>query len=309
MRESVCVLMSTYNGEKYVREQIDSILNQKNVEVFICIRDDGSSDSTFEILKSYEEKCSNVLVLQGNNIGAEKSFYELIHYVCEKNFDYLYYAFSDQDDIWENVKLLKAVDCLKQYEPSLPNLYYSNLHVIDENGKFLYDKFSNGYVRNSKKQIMAEICAWGCTCVFNSAALEYMNDMYQKNNDYHDNWITWICAFLGNVYYDNNAYIKYRQHGNNASGQVKKGISFFATQIKKLFFINDMKPVYELRARLFLELYADKMEEADVKKMKLISDYRYNINYKFILLFSNAISSGHFVKELGRRIRIIKNVL
>ena len=89
--------MSTYNGEKYIKTQIDSILEQDYREIFLAIRDDGSTDHTVEILKQYEEKYKNISVKQEENVGVIKSFFELVQN-ADENSDY--YAFSDQDDKW-----------------------------------------------------------------------------------------------------------------------------------------------------------------------------------------------------------------
>lgn len=102
--KSVQVVMSTYNGEKYLKEQIDSILSQEGVDVRLYIRDDGSSDRTTDILASYQEH-KNVKIEKGNNLGFAKSFLTALDECDEAD----YYAFSDQDDVWEKDKLSTAM--------------------------------------------------------------------------------------------------------------------------------------------------------------------------------------------------------
>lgn len=102
--KSVQVVMSTYNGEKYLKEQIDSILSQEGVDVRLYIRDDGSSDRTTDILASYQEH-KNVKIEKGNNLGFAKSFLTALDECDEAD----YYAFSDQDDVWEKDKLSTAI--------------------------------------------------------------------------------------------------------------------------------------------------------------------------------------------------------
>lgn len=113
-KPTVSVLMSTYNGAKYIREQIDSILNQKDVNVELLIRDDGSSDNTAEICKEYQKKNTNIRFYQGENIGVGKSFMELLKKAPEAD----YYSFSDQDDVWLEDKLSRAVKMIKIAECS-----------------------------------------------------------------------------------------------------------------------------------------------------------------------------------------------
>lgn len=112
--KSVQVVMSTYNGEKYLKEQIDSILSQEGVDVRLYIRDDGSSDRTTDILASYQEH-KNVKIEKGNNLGFAKSFLTALDECDEAD----YYAFSDQDDVWEKDKLSTAIEifnCLRVWE-------------------------------------------------------------------------------------------------------------------------------------------------------------------------------------------------
>ena len=106
---SVCVMMSTYNGQRFLREQIDSILNQKDVQVFLWIRDDGSTDDTVEIVEDYMNRANNIFLIKGRNIGLGCSFMELIYQTPDT---YTYYAFSDQDDIWLEDKLSTGVRML-----------------------------------------------------------------------------------------------------------------------------------------------------------------------------------------------------
>lgn len=126
--KSVQVVMSTYNGEKYLKEQIDSILSQEGVDVRLYIRDDGSSDRTTDILASYQEH-KNVKIEKGNNLGFAKSFLTALDECDEAD----YYAFSDQDDVWEKDKLSTAIEILEEESQSTPLLYCSALQRVDEN--------------------------------------------------------------------------------------------------------------------------------------------------------------------------------
>ena len=104
---TVAVLMSTYNGEKYIKEQLDSIFNQKEVYVTLYVRDDGSTDNTLEIIKAYHNDI--ILLPFDENKGPGLSFMTLLYHVMSLSTQYDYYAFADQDDIWMDVKLNKAI--------------------------------------------------------------------------------------------------------------------------------------------------------------------------------------------------------
>ena len=123
--EKVCVLMSTYNGEKYLKEQLDSILNQNSIIVDILIRDDGSTDKTLNILDEYNKKYNNIRYYTGENLKSAKSFLDLLFTAGE----YDYYSFSDQDDVWDRDKLLVAVSKLKEGY----NLYGCKKKIVNSN--------------------------------------------------------------------------------------------------------------------------------------------------------------------------------
>ena len=118
--------MSTYNGELYIKQQLDSIFAQNEVEVSVFARDDNSSDETTNILREYSEQ-QPLKFYSGNNLGPGLSFIDLIHH-CE---EYEYYAFADQDDVWESNKLVCAIDALKGYKEKVA-FYNSNVAVVDE---------------------------------------------------------------------------------------------------------------------------------------------------------------------------------
>ena len=126
--KKVQVLLSTYNGEKYLKEQLDSIIAQKGVDVHILARDDGSKDDTIKILEGYE----NIDIIKGSNIGVCKSFFELIN----KSGEYDYYSFADQDDVWDCDKLVIAINKLEKCN-SKPAVYASNTRLVDANLTFL----------------------------------------------------------------------------------------------------------------------------------------------------------------------------
>ena len=303
--------MSSYNGENYISHQIDSILSQSDVEVEIFIRDDGSKDKTVAIIKNYIKEHNNVHFIQGENVGVIESFRLIAEYVYLNFSPCEFYAFADQDDEWLPNKLSAAINKLygKITDWNKPVLYYSNLKVADNNLKYLYDRFPENYVLNTKKQIMSEICTLGCTCVFNYALLQEYIKTNLKHRIPHDAWVTVLAAFLGEIIYDNEAFILYRQHGNNQSGSVKKGLSMYWDKLKHFKHIFDMDGDYEAIAKEMLDNYNEALDDNDLAVLKTIAEYRNNIKFRFKLMFTKYINSGHIWKEIARRIRIICNRL
>lgn len=130
--KKVIILLSTYNGEKYIEQQINSLLKQTYKNINIYVRDDGSKDGTLEILKKYEEK-GEIFLIQGKNIGFINSFMELLKKVEKAD----YYSFCDQDDVWNEDKIERAVRALEKEDNDKILLYASNYEFYDSNMEFL----------------------------------------------------------------------------------------------------------------------------------------------------------------------------
>lgn len=212
----VQVLLSAYNGEKYLAEQLDSILGQIGVDVSILARDDGSIDKTRDILSAYADKYENIAWYQGNNLGAQGSFFDLLNNASGQAD---YYAFSDQDDYWLPEKLLKAAESLQsEFDADIPLLYASKVIYASEDLQtreaFAYSVpreavFGNALVEN--------ICM-GCTEVFNRKLLDLVREHEPAGGTLHDWWLYLSASCFGKVVFDQHAYILYRQHESNQVG-------------------------------------------------------------------------------------------
>ena len=214
----IAVIVSTYNGEKYLEEQLESIVKQDDVNVDIYIRDDGSTDRTINILKKYSEQYENIFVEFGNNIGFRRSFIKKLINLPKK---YDLYAFSDQDDFWECNKLCQATKLIEKYAFNTePILYYSNLKICDE--KLEVKKITKLDRRNKsiESNLLRRSIA-GCTMVFNYKLYELLLNRNITDNMIvrgHDSFLITLCYSIdGKVICDSNAYIRYRKHSNNTS--------------------------------------------------------------------------------------------
>lgn len=232
--KKVAILMSTYNGDKYLEEQLHSLenLDSKDLKVDIKIRDDGSSDQTIHILNEYAQMYKNINWYQGENKKSAYSFLELL----KNNNGYDYYSFCDQDDVWHKEKVKQAVLKLEQYDDK-PAIYFSAVNVVDEDLKFLLKKefnfkftFANSFVINP---------AIGCTIVINNKLKQFIDKLDKKGEiEMHDAWIYRMAqAIDSKVIYDKNSYIDYRQHANNVEG-VKDYENIFK---KSWYFISGKK--------------------------------------------------------------------
>lgn len=226
--KKVQILMSTYNGEEYIREQLDSILAQNYPDVDILIRDDGSTDDTFVILKEYEEMHNNITAYQGKNIGVNKSFFELLR---KSNADYI--GFCDQDDYWLPEKIERAVEQLEQM--SGPALYCSAKTLVNANLEPLESQQDARLIPGFGNAVIESICS-GCTTLMNRELVNIIKERLPEDVIHHDWWCYMVATYLGSMYYDKNSYIYYRQHGRNevgASGSAWDMIKAKARDLKK----------------------------------------------------------------------------
>ena len=295
--KKILVLLSSYNGEKYIEEQIDSLLKQEEVEVSILVRDDGSNDGTIKILERYEKE-GHISLIKGKNLGWKKSFMELIY----NSSDYDYYAFCDQDDIWLPQKLKVAVDCLELMPSDAPNLYGSNL-------RYYRDGVDKGLVRMKKikpslQTALIKNLTAGCTMVFNKE----LRNRVQKNPpqiDFpHDYWVYQVASLLGNVYYDHDSYILYRQHDSNQLGVT---ISKFAKWVGR---IKNMRNFIRVRGRCLaakelLRLYGHLLSEEDIKAVRKVACYKESFKNRLSLLFDKEYSMESWDSNIGLKLTIL----
>ena len=264
---TVTVLLSTYNGEKFLKEQIDSLLNQKGVDVKILVRDDGSKDSTISILKTYKDE--NKLNFYGSeNIGVVSSFMDLIINAPDSD----YYAFCDQDDFWLENKLAVAVKKLESIKNPI-SLYCSANTLVNEKLELLSNN-NDRIKRITYGGLLLKCCSIGCTYVFSKEALNYVrNNAINRNAMMHDAWVLRVIASVGEVVYDSHSYILYRQHGNNVVGSTNSKIKKWKGRFKRFFTFKNRQ-----RGNMILELYNMCFKDmTDVKKICLLEEF-YNRN-------------------------------
>ncbi len=213
-RSPVYVLLSTYNGEKFIAQQLDSLLSQTYINTHILIRDDGSNDSTVKIIQKYTAIHSNISFTAGTNIGVVSSFLSLLSATpgSEENL----YAFCDQDDVWIPEKIERAVTQLVNQTTPEKTLYCSKQQYVDDNLRPIGESptpkaigFHNAIVEN---------IAVGCTVVFGSYIREKMLQASSRDMIMHDWWAYLIASSFGHVIYDARPSIKYRQHSSTVTG-------------------------------------------------------------------------------------------
>ena len=256
------ILLSAYNGEAHIRDQLDSYTRLDCFdEVKVLIRDDGSTDGTRAILAEYAEKYG-FEVIEGENIGLNASMHALVQR-CDLECDY--FAFSDQDDVWLPDKLSRARDTLDKMsgecEAGTPLLYCACSSVTDADlnitGHTLIPKrklsFYNAMIQN--------VCV-GHTQVASKELIKLLRLHFSKDIYVFDSWVYLVASAFGRVHYDKKPTTLYRQHGSNTIGY-KSGFANFLMRVKRLK--KGKSRYYSCQLRAFYDCYGD-MLPAEIKK-------------------------------------------
>jgi glycosyltransferase involved in cell wall biosynthesis len=233
-KNNVQILLSTYNGEKHLSSQLDSILAQDYLDWELWIRDDCSSDNTLQIIRSYAElhPAKIKLLDSKENLGSTASFMKLIE---QSTADYI--MLCDQDDVWHPEKISRSLSKLNAIERTDEiALVYTDMEVVDEDLNSINDSFLKAHRLSSSWSlnpyfVFAQSMAAGCSMIFNSALRDRL---YPVNAELfqHDHWILMHAAYYGKVGFINWGSVKYRQHATNAVGSHGISLKYF---IHKLF--------------------------------------------------------------------------
>ena len=266
--KKVAILLSTYNGERFVKEQLDSILNQTYKNIEIIVRDDGSKDNTVNIIKEYQEKYNNIKLITGENLGFIKSFFELLK-IAEAD----YYSYADQDDIWLENKIELAVRSLDKLDNSKPNMAFSNSDYYDENMEFIGEG-----ERNKNYSFLSSLFSCvgqGMTMVINNTAREMIIKNVPKTCFFHDWWTYILCIGLGNVAHDDVTTVKYRRMKKNATSEGQGYFRLLIWRIKNLVLKNGIKDVKRQMLN-FKEIYYNDLTEENKKILDIFANEKYN---------------------------------
>ena len=278
---TVSVVLSTYNGSKYIVPQIESILNQKDVAVKLLIRDDGSTDNTPEILTYYSGKYNNVFVDLSTNIGIGNSFMNALYETdCYSD----YYAFADQDDVWLENKLISAIEKIRNVSDMA--LYASNQIVVDMELKNPHLRFKVAPLINYGTIIRGNIIS-GCTYVMTNRLRNFLCTVKHRpseellRNRIHDAWVAEIAALFGRIVFDDVSYILYRQHDENAVGAMEYStLRKLWTKIYNLFKKSESG---QIMSSELLKLFSNELYEKK-EIIESYNDYKQSVSAKRKLL-------------------------
>lgn len=258
MSSKVNIVMSAYNGEKYIRKQLDSLLEQKYKNIEIYVRDDCSTDATLQILNEYKEKYG-IHVLTGKNLGFAASFFEVMRYAEDGD----YWAFCDQDDIWFPDKILRAVKYLDKMDQKKPLLYYSLSSMFagdDEDHSIGVQKPPKGSL--CFRRAMTGTFGVGFSMVINKRLRDEMLkcDPYKVHS--HD-WLAGAIALgFGKIKIDNKICAGYRRLDTSVTKiTFSKRMKWFFSSLKK---DGDVRE----RNREYYRVYKDQLDEENLSWAK-----------------------------------------
>ncbi len=293
----VQVLMSTFNGERFLMEQLVSIYAQEGVSVDILVRDDGSQDRTPKILQREQEE-GKLKWYGGPNLKPARSFMDLLKHASDEAD---LYAFSDHDDVWDKDKLLVAAKAI--WSETQPALYFCQTRLVDEN---LNDVEQ---IPISPKLTYGEALVYqfvgGCTMVFNRALRRIVNKYTPEYIWMHDVWIYDVALAVGaKVVFDPVPHIRYRQHAGNFVGQTN---SFWHQWKERSQRLRQHEHRRLRTAQELLKGYGDLMPMENKALTEKLINYRTSFNNKLSLLFSNDLKPADKTTTLTSRLAIMTN--
>ncbi|HIU66623.1 MAG TPA: glycosyltransferase family 2 protein [Candidatus Caccomorpha excrementavium] len=282
---TVNIVMATYQGERFLGEQIESILHSGYTDWCLYIADDGSTDRTVEIAKSFEKRYPERIHVHVNsrNRGCTLNFLSALkrtanragESACSSNVPG-YYMFCDQDDVWMPDKIEQTLRYMKQmekkYGKQAPAAVFTDARVVDEKLTQIYRSFYLVSRLDTRRLDLAHILMEnkliGCTMMMNDALVSMLTELPEYAR-YHDWWMALIAAAFGHIGYYPAVTLSYRQHGGNEVG-TRKFSEYVKIRLGALKKQKEELLLTQKQAESFLEMYGQKLNE---KNRRLIGNF------------------------------------
>ncbi|MCC8102657.1 MAG: glycosyltransferase [Clostridiales bacterium] len=302
--KKVCVLISTYNGEKYIEEQLESINRNcsENVFIQVYIRDDGSTDKTVELVTKMSSTTEiDIKICSEENIGVQKSYLKLLKNAPEADF----YFLCDQDDMWCDNKVNEFLkissSCLK------PELILSGFYLTDKDLNITKESELNNF-DNDLAKIMFANSTPGCVIGFNKELLELLRISIPRDVPMHDLYILSVAHICGNIIAIPKRMVYYRQHGDNTEGVQSKKINIRRIiQKQKRMFSGKKTSQMSMLAFHLLEQYKEYLTPEDERFLDVVSSYPYDVRSKVKLLTTPKIYRKNIRSDLLKIETIVFN--
>lgn len=283
MGEQVAICMATYNGGKYIGQQIESIIHQTYSDWRLFIRDDGSNDNTIDVIREYAVTLGEKIVLINDGKQSTKSskgnFANALSWITSY-YDFKYYMFCDQDDVWLDDKIEKSLRAIQQAEKENdePILLHTDLKVVDAQLNVLGESFVKYRALNPDvrdvNHLLIQNNITGCTMMWNQKLNELI-DISSECVAMHDWWFSLTAACFGKIIYLNEPTILYRQHSANVVGATK--VNSLAFIINRLLGNNHVKKtILEAmeQAQAFLIYYKGKLSQNQIEDIECFATLR-----------------------------------
>lgn len=269
-KSSVLIMMASYNGEKYIYQQIESILQQTYQNILLVIQDDNSTDNTIEIIKNFQKADKRVILWNNDEKhGPYENFHALIN-KCKKLRPFDYYMFSDHDDIWNNNKVEFLVKILEKKKCDKPIMAYADMCIIDENNNVTKNSvnaiFNLKY--NNKWSTLYNHVIYGCNAIMNKELFALVPPVCVNDEICHilchDNYYGKFAAFFGELLYINVPLMKYRRYSSNVTA-----VHDYSYGIKKILkYVKSLNVLAASHARTYMQsIYTvEKMKTSNLNK-------------------------------------------
>lgn len=321
---TVNIIMATYNGDKYLREQIDSILNSNYTDWNLLICDDGSTDDTVDIVTEYVLRYSDRIFLYRNpkNMGPALNFLQGLKmmnqqsgakgsntsecWIRNSSNRTGYFMFCDQDDVWQRDKIERTLDCMraleKKYSKEQPILVCTDAAVVNESLQPIHPSFYqfNKLNKNNSdlSHLLMENKCIGCTMMINSKLASFVQTL-PSSARFHDWWLALIAVSFGHIAYLQKPTMQYRQHENNVVGTSsfqKYAISRMSNGKKLKRNLMDTQK----QAEEFLVMYESRLDEKQKQLIKSFSTlYKKNwLKRRCIVLRYSFLKTG-VIRNIG----------
>ena len=313
--EKVLIMMATYNGEKYIRKQLDSIIDQTYTNWNLIIQDDGSTDETMSIIQSYVKKDDRIILKENTNSehGPYVNFYTLINY-SQKLEGYDLYMFCDQDDIWLPNKIEHFLK-----NPNLhgkkPYLVYADMKLIDENDKETAPSLNDLWKTDGKNRysIFFSTKVLGCNMIMNKSLFMLIPeiDINEKTKILaHDGLVLRLCAVHGKYEFDKTALMCYRRHGGNVTAEQQQYNATLKRVIKRICNLRDLSEKHSITyIRTLISIDYIRKTKLNEKQKKFLDSIEYAIKkggvYALLFTIKHHIVWGKTIENTSRRLILL----
>lgn len=312
--DTIAICMAVYNGQNYLGDQLESIVKQTYSNWILFIRDDGSNDNSLSIIneyiRNYPEKIIFINKKESDKGGPKENFANILSWV-NKNYNFNYFMFADQDDYWMETKVEMSIKSMKKEESNFngPILLHSDLKVVNEDLEVLEESFFKYRALNPDvkdlNHLLVQNNITGCTMCWNSK----LNDLINLSDDrvaMHDWWIAIIASCFGRIICIKEPTILYRQHGNNVVGATQvNSIKFI---ISRLFGKAHVKKTLDIsinQSQAIMDYYEDSLSKIDRENIYMFSTLNQNNKYKKLkIILKNGFLKQGLIQIIGEIIFI-----